>query len=62
VPSASRDAPAEGDLNARVDSFERSEILEALRVCGGNRADAARRLGLKRTTLLGAMKRLGVDW
>ena len=55
-------SPANGDLNARVASFERTEILEALHACGGNRADAARRLGLKRTTLLGAMKRLGVDW
>jgi len=62
VSSASCAPPADGDLNARVASFERAEILEALRACGGNRADAARRLGLKRTTLLGAMKRLGVDW
>ena len=62
VPSGRCASPANGDLNARVASFERTEILEALHACGGNRADAARRLGLKRTTLLGAMKRLGVDW
>jgi len=49
------------DLAARVSAIERDEILEALRACGGNRTHAARRLGLKRTTLLGAMRRLGVE-
>jgi DNA-binding NtrC family response regulator len=52
----------EGDLNAKLVSFERGEILEALRSCGGNRSHAARRLGLKRTTLISAMRRLDIDW
>jgi transcriptional regulator with GAF, ATPase, and Fis domain len=49
-------------LAARLDSLERDAILEALRECGGNRTNAARRLGLKRTTLLGAMRRLGIEF
>ncbi len=49
------------DLAARVKAVERDEILEALRACGGNRTNAARRLGLKRTTLLGTMRRLGIE-
>ena len=49
-------------LRAKRASLERSEIIEALRACGGNRSSAARRLGLKRTTLIGAMRRLDIDW
>jgi DNA-binding NtrC family response regulator len=52
----------EGDLSARLASFERTEILTALDACGGNRSHAARALGLKRTTLLSAMRRLDIDW
>jgi DNA-binding NtrC family response regulator len=54
-------SPAVSDLAARVRAVERDEILDALRACGGNRTYAARRLGLKRTTLLGAMRRLGIE-
>jgi DNA-binding NtrC family response regulator len=49
-------------LSAKRASLERSEIIEALRASGGNRSSAARRLGLKRTTLISAMRRLDVDW
>ena len=49
-------------LRARRASLERSEIIDALRACGGNRSSAARRLGLKRTTLISAMRRLDIDW
>jgi transcriptional regulator with GAF, ATPase, and Fis domain len=44
-----------------VNAVERDGIIEALRACGGNRTNAARRLGLKRTTLLSAMRRLGIE-
>jgi DNA-binding NtrC family response regulator/tetratricopeptide (TPR) repeat protein len=54
-------AAADG-LRAKIVSFEKTEILEALHASGGNRSMAARRLGLKRTTLLSAMRRLGIDW
>ncbi len=50
------------DLRTRINSSEKAEIIEALCRFGGNRSKAAFALGLKRTTLLSAMKRLGVDW
>jgi DNA-binding NtrC family response regulator len=54
--------PVENDLASRLNAVERNEILQALRASGGNRANAARLLGLKRTTLLGSMRRLGIDY
>jgi len=42
-------------------ALARDEILQALRDCGGNRTNAARRLGMKRTTLLSAMRRHGIE-
>jgi two-component system NtrC family response regulator len=54
-------SPPDADLNAKIVSLERAEILEALHTSGGNRSKAALRLGLKRTTLLSAMKRLDID-
>jgi DNA-binding NtrC family response regulator len=62
TPPGGCDPPAGNDLAARMDSVERDEILQALRACGGNRTNAARRLGLKRTTLLSSMRRLGVEY
>jgi DNA-binding NtrC family response regulator len=53
--------PAAGDLGTKLAALERSEILEALRACGGNRTHAARLLRIKRTTLLSAMRRLGIE-
>ena len=38
-------------LKARVDAFERGLVVEALRAAGGNRTEAARRLGISRVTL-----------
>jgi DNA-binding NtrC family response regulator len=55
-------SPPGDNLAARMNAVERDGILEALRVCGGNRTNAARRLGLKRTTLLSAMRRLGIEY
>ena len=62
APPAGCAPPAGSDLAARVNALERNEILEALRACGGNRTNAARRLGLKRTTLLSSMRRLGIEY
>jgi DNA-binding NtrC family response regulator len=55
-------SPIGATLVLRLRSFERAEIVDALRVCGGNRTEAARLLGMKRTTLIGAMRRLDVEW
>jgi len=44
----------------RVAAFERALVTEAVAAAGGNRAEAARRLGLSRVTLLDRMKRLGI--
>ena len=49
-----------GRLIVQVAAFERELILRAMGAAGGNRAEAARRLGLSRVTLLDRMKRLGL--
>ncbi|MBZ0235997.1 MAG: sigma 54-interacting transcriptional regulator, partial [Deltaproteobacteria bacterium] len=43
-----------------LELVEQRHILHVLDACGGNRAEAARRLGLSRVTLLDRMKRLGI--
>jgi two-component system response regulator HydG len=40
---------------------QRQELLEALKACGGNQSEAARRLGVSRVTIWNRCKRLGVD-
>ncbi|MFP3940813.1 MAG: sigma 54-interacting transcriptional regulator [Thermoanaerobaculia bacterium] len=47
-----------GDYHARVDAFRRRLLLEALEASGGNRAEAARRLGLTRQALSYLTKQL----
>ncbi len=54
------DAGVAVPFRSRVAAFERTLILEAMTAAGGNRAEAARRLGLSRVTLLDRMKRLGI--
>lgn len=52
--------PEEGfDLAAHVAAVERQLLRQALDETGGNRQQAARRLGLKRTTLVEKLRRLG---
>jgi DNA-binding NtrC family response regulator len=53
-------AHAGAPFRERVAAFERALITEAMTAAGGNRAEAARRLGLSRVTLLDRMKRLGI--
>jgi len=49
------------DLKARVEAIERDYIMKALDASGGVKSVAARRLGLKRTTLIQKMKKLGIE-
>jgi transcriptional regulator with PAS, ATPase and Fis domain len=52
----------EDGFSERVAAFERGLILDALRTANGNRTLAARLLGgMKRTTLIGKIRRLGID-
>jgi two-component system response regulator AtoC len=48
-------------LRARVDAFERSLLAEMLRETGGNQSEAARRLGVTRSTLIDKLKRFGLS-
>jgi DNA-binding NtrC family response regulator len=48
-------------LDERVCELQRREILTALRCTAGNIARAADSLGIKRTTLIYRMKRLGIE-
>ena len=57
IPSAGEPA----GLDEIVASVERFYIRKALANCGGVRSRAARLLGLKRTTLLARMRRLGLE-
>ena len=46
------------DLKKEVDEFESKRILGAMQKCNGNKTDAAKKLGIKRTTLLMKLKRI----
>jgi sigma-54 specific flagellar transcriptional regulator A len=48
-------------LKALLGDLERSYIEEALRLAGGVVAEAARLLGLQRTTLIEKMRKYGVE-
>jgi len=67
--AGSHDAPPAGepagayeglDLRTAVDEFQRRLILETVERCGGNWAEAARRLGTGRANLHRIKKRLGI--
>ena len=52
--------PPQTELDAFLESVERRLVLEALRDCHWNKSETARRLGMRRTTLLHRMKALGL--
>ena len=47
-------------LRARVEAYERAILADALRDTGGNQSEAARRLGVTRSTLIEKLKRYGL--
>jgi sigma-54 specific flagellar transcriptional regulator A len=54
--------PAEGmDLRAYLNDIEHALIVEALGRAGGTVSQAARLLGLRRTTLVEKMRRFGLS-
>jgi len=58
--AAGAQAPRLG-LRERVEAFEKGLIATELRRCGGNRSEAARRLGIGRVTLLDKLKKYGLE-
>jgi len=48
-------------LKERVEAYERGLVLDALRIEGGNRSGAARRLGIGRATLHDKLRKYGLD-
>ena len=59
-PPKNASAEARKDLKTRLEEYERSLILEALRATGGNQRQAAFALGVLPTTLHEKLKRLGI--
>jgi two-component system, NtrC family, response regulator HydG len=63
-PSAARSEPEPGGrplpLRERVEAYERGLVVEALRAAGGNRSEAARRLGISRVTLHDKLRKWGI--
>jgi DNA-binding NtrC family response regulator len=58
--SRSRDDLVDGDLPAAIAKLEKTMIQKALEECGGNRAEAARRLNVHRQLLYTKMQRYGL--
>jgi two-component system, NtrC family, response regulator AtoC len=64
APRPTRSAPpasGETTLSAAVESAEREAIRAALQACGGNRRDAASRLGISLRSLFYKIQRLGLE-
>lgn len=58
---ASGAASAPPTLEGSLVDIERRALLQALEQAGGNKSEAARALGLKRTTFLDKLRRFGLD-
>jgi transcriptional regulator of acetoin/glycerol metabolism len=57
---AAAEGAADATLYSKSDAAERARILLALEEAGGNRQEAARALGLGRSTLYRRMEKLGI--
>jgi two-component system NtrC family response regulator len=51
----------EGELAVAVEALERTMIKHAIAACAGNRAEAARRLGIHRQLLYKKLKQYGIE-
>jgi two-component system response regulator HydG len=60
-PSAPAPPMAGVTLKERVDAYERGLVAEALAASGGNKAEAARALGIGRVTLYEKLRRHGLS-
>jgi transcriptional regulator of acetoin/glycerol metabolism len=47
--------------HASLDELKKQRLIEALRESGGNQSEAARRLGISRTSVWSQMKRFQLD-
>jgi transcriptional regulator of acetoin/glycerol metabolism len=61
LPSDIHDYHARNTMDSASDQNPRREITDALESASGNRAEAARMLGIDRTTLWPRMHRLGLS-
>jgi len=61
MPASDKNHDTSSALKDRAMEGERQAIREMLEECSGNKAEAARRLGIQRSTLYEKMKRLGMD-
>jgi len=59
APAAERPLSQDGDLT--LETMERKHITRALDLLGGNKRQAAKRLGISRSTLDRKLKRLGIE-
>lgn len=61
-PAAITDNAAfQSPLRQERDRFEREQLLRALTAAGGNKAEAARALGIARSTLVSRLKKFGIN-
>ena len=60
LPGDAAPPAATPPLRARVEAYERSILADALRDTAGNQSEAARRLGVTRSTLIEKLKRYGL--
>ncbi|MBI2805386.1 MAG: sigma 54-interacting transcriptional regulator [Planctomycetes bacterium] len=61
VEAAPTASPPPSGFRTERDRFEREQVVRALETAAGNKAEAARILGIARTTLVNRMKKLGID-
>ncbi len=68
LPIILRDVPSSGEILAKdaipadmpLDEVEKATVLKTLELTGGNKSEAARRLGITRRTLHKKLKNYGV--